>query len=517
VLEAWPFASTASPPARTAAVFPPIQDPIPPADSRGTGPNLPALLAATPASDEDGSGETARPVAARASEEPIAVPRKIRAAPVFSKVSSTLEWTLTRITAPVAVRLRLFRAADPRDEWKDTPVSSFFAGIRLHCQPLQPEVDRSVFGEPSGPGQIKYVVTGLPTGFFVVWIEMKGQGGLARDVLLDQDEVADLGPVQLVDRKVRIVVTDKETGRPVENAEVRQCAQVFVLGEARRTGQDGVLAWDHFVGTGVRVVKDGYCAADVRSRGEEIPVKLVRSKTLSISAPPGTDVFLQRPSFYARTGQNGAVLVPLPVEGRRSAHLWSYQPKDETWFVRPIVDGKLLTGAATLNVKVTAGGRPLAAGSLDLRGKDSENRHMFMTGIQNGAVTVPDIPAGRYGVVLRCCSQIHDNDHEYYPRDITVKAGKNTIAIDVPGATLSVQIAAKGGKPLRFQPVYYVVRGEDKGRSLRYRIKCNGRTDKDGKVTFTALPPVEGELRVSGWRGTKIKITPSPRMQIIQL
>jgi len=516
VLDAWPFGSPAPTAAKTARVPPPFQDPTPPTKAGEIPPAPPAFLAADAASERRGSGEGGPPDAVGTPDEPVAAPREARAAPLAPKAACTLQWTLTKVSAPVAVRLRLFRAADPRDEWKDTPVASFFAGIRLHSQPLEPEVDRSVAGEPSGPGRAKYVVTGLPAGFFVIWIQSEGQGGFVKSVRLDADEVADVGPVQLADRRARIVVSDKQTGRPVAGAKVRQRAQVFVLDEARQSGIDGTLAWDHFVGTGVRVEKEGYCPINVHARGEEIQVKLVRAKMCSVPVPPGAQVFTVRPPFHAVAGQANTVLLPVPVEGRQPSHLWIYQPKDESWRVRPIVDGKLLTGPATMTVKVTAGGKPLAAGNLALIGRDPENRHRLMTGIRNGAVTVPDIPPGRYSVELRCGPQIHDNDHEYYLPEIDVKKGKNAIAIDVPGATLSVQIAAKGGGPLRFEPVYYVVRGEDKKRGLHYRVKCDGRTDKDGKVTFTALPPVEGELRVGGSRET-IRITPSPKLQLVQL
>lgn len=518
VVEAWPFTPPSPPPVEKAAVTPPpMQDPTPAAEVRPVDRDLPAVVAAEAAPESDDTKEAPPPDAVSTPDEPVAAPREARAAPIPLPGECTLRWTLAKMTALSPVRLRLFRAADPRDEWKDTPVSSFFAGIRFHSQPLEPEVDRIVPGEPIGPGQAKYVVTGLPSDFFVIWIEVQGQGGIARDLRLDPAEVADLGSVRLVNLKVRIVVTDKKTGRPVAGAEVRQRAQVFVLGEARQTDIDGTLPWNHFVGTGVRVEKPGYCPINAHARGDEIEVKLVRANTSSIPVPPGVQVFTERPPFYAEAGQSGTVLLPLPVEGRQPSHLWFYQPKDETWRVRPIVDGKLLTGPATITMKVTAGGKPLAAGNLALIGRDPENRHRFMSGIKNGAVTVPDVPPGRYSVELRCCSQIHDNDHEYYPPEIEVKEGKNTIAFDLPGATLSVQIAAKGGKPFRFQQVYYVVRGEDKKREMHYRVKCDGRTDKDGKVTFHALPPVEGELRIGGWRGTQLKITPSPRLQIVQL
>jgi len=515
----WPFGSTTPPPDPRGGMLPPFveaEDPETRSDPRvgKSAIEAPDPAPANPSRLAESAGVASSPAEPHAVVQPSTV--------VLAKPAGTavLRFTISGEPVVTSVRLRLHAAADPRNEWKDTSVAAFFEGLRSLCMPLKPVVDRVVQGRMAGPVEVSFEATGLPEGPILIWIEAENRGGHVCHVRLDAGRALDLGTVALEGRTVRITVKDKPVGRPVEGAAVYCVHKIFILGALRRTDARGTLTWPHFAGTAVRVVGKGYAPGVARLKKDEAEVRLVPSRDLRIPASPGTWVFVEgRPqtSTHAVADASGVAQVVSP-EGGSMRLVWYYEPSTGRWRAGPLPDEKSSPGSGALEVKVTSGGKPLVAGSLALMFREGKKRILHIAGIQDGVVAFTDLPPMQYEAVLRCGPQIHDNDHEYYLPPFKVKAGKNVRTVALPDARLEVQIVEKGGKPLAFQVVYYRVRSLPGAPAWRYRIQCKGRTDAKGKVTFTSLPPVEGELRtMSGGKRIKIKITPTASRQIVQL
>lgn len=455
--------------------------------------------------------EAPKPAASQLPQRPVDVP-------VAAEPTAVLRFTINGAPVATSVRLRVYAAADPRDNWQDTSVVSFFDGLRAQCgHVLTAAVDRVVSGRITGTTSVAFEAGSLPAGPVLVWVETESRGGYAAYHQFDATAVNDLGEVKVLGRSVRVVVKDRESGQPVQGAEVRCVQQYHTLGDARRTDAQGTLVWPQFLGTAVQVSMSGYAPRVARLRGDSATVDLVVAANRQIRAPAGTWVFVQTRSarLYAVADARGIAVLPCP-KGESEGMAFFFDPKSGRWHAGPLPDGEPPVGLGSLTMKVASGGRPLAAGSIELTSTDPKLRLRRMVGIKDGIAVMHDLPVGGYRPVIRCGPQIHDNDHEFYLPEIGKKAGDQAESLVLPGGTLQVQIIEKSGVPCRFNAVYYYVRGEDKARGIRYKIKPKGRTDGDGRVTFSALPADPGELRI-GWRGEKVAISPGEGLQIVQL
>ncbi|MBN2492794.1 MAG: RNA polymerase sigma factor [Planctomycetes bacterium] len=509
-VEVWPFGPATPPPPNPVVAPPPVaQSDEPPASA--PPPVAPAAAASSP-----GALPAASPASA---EEPAPlVPRK--AAALEEEVppgTAVLRFAIAAEPAVTTVRLRLYSLADPRAEWHDTPVAMSFQGLRARCEAPEPSVDRVVPGRVGPAAPVAFEVTGVSAGPTLVWIEAGERGGHVRHLRLDSGERRDLGPVSLTDRNLRVTVVDRETRQPIPGAAVQCVHEVFAIGSSRQTDSHGSLAWPHFVGTAVRITKTGYTPAfeALAKEKDAVEVALAAAAEFPVSASPGTWVFVdtRRVLVFATADASGVAHLPL-AQGDQPDLAIFYEPAAGRWFAGPLRDGKLPSGPASLKVEVTAGGKPLAAGSLTLQFRDAGKPLLRIAGIINGIAEFPDLPLATCAPLLRCGPLFHDNDHEYHFPPLEVQGANTAVRLDVPGAELNVQIVDGSAAPRRFQTVFFSVRGEDPTRGLRFKILSKGRTNAEGKIVFRWLPPVEGLLRLES-KNTGIPITPAPRLQIV--
>ena len=381
---------------------------------------------------------------------------------------------------------------------------------------LDPAVDRVIPGQPDTLGKLRFEATNLPSGRFLVWLEARDQGEFVTHVRLDPGQKTDLGEVELAGRTVTITVTDRATGRPVVGARVQSVHGVFPLGPARTTDAQGKLTWPVLGGTHIRVESPHHVPSVVRlKKTNDVVVPLDGAKHTEVSAPPGTWVFVSvgRATLFTTADENGQAVLPLPAGGRPPLALF-FDPETGKWHGGFLQDGRLPSGPCSLRVEVKSGERALPAGSVSLTHRAGKMRILLVAGVKDGVAEFTNIPALSYAPEVRCGPQIHDNDHTYQLPELLLAPGNKPLRVELPGETLAVQVLTDHGSPLVFQKVTYQIRGQDEPRRLTYRISCIGRTDADGRVTFPALPPGQGQLRI---RDRTFPLAPSGEVQIVRL
>ena len=513
VLDLWPFHAARLPVREAAAVLPVAGEdkrvvPVPgetPAVVEPLRPHPVARAAApTPASSTPDTGDLAEPTAGAAVVLPSPGP------------CSELGWTFASGSNVASARLRLLAAADPRAEWQDTPVQEFFQGLKAQAGMLDPAVDRVIPAQPDTLGKLRFEATNLPSGRYLVWLEARDQGEFVTHVRLDPGRQTDLGEIKLVGRPVTITVTDGASGRPIAGARVQTVHDVFPLGPARNTDAEGKFLWPGFSGTHVRVESPHHVPSVVRlNEPNHVAVSLDAAKHTAISAPPGTWVFVSvgRAMLFTTADKNGQAVLSLPAGGRPPLALF-FDPGTEQWHGGLLQEGRLPTGPCSLRVEVKSGERALPAGSVSLTHRAGKMRILLVAGVKDGVAEFTNIPALSYAPEVRCGPQIHDNDHTYQLPELLLAPGNKPLRVELPGKKLAVQVLTDHGSPLAFQKVTYQIRGQDEPRRLTYRISCIGLTDAEGRVTFPALPPGQGQLRI---RDRTFPLAPSGEVQIVRL
>jgi len=399
-----------------------------------------------------------------------------------------VRWQTRHADLVTRLDVRLIVAESGREEWKDVPRSRFFAGLMSRSQALPPLWKGAVDPRRIEYGTRFYEVEGFPTGHYIIRLEDAARRFYVARVRVDRGRHADLGLLELEARSVRVRALDP-AGNPIPEAACRLLFEEWVLEESR-TAADGSVLFDPCPGTAVECRKQGFAAGrKAFGPSPEIVIELHAEALQAIAGPPGRWVF-RGPQFTGEVGADGLIHVARRVGNREFLFV---DPRDWSWRLAPYEDGKPVAGEAGCTFSVHAGGAPVAAGSIALRGAG----RLFASSLEKGTARFEGIPAGRYGVVFRYGEQVHDNDHEYRFPDVDLAPGGREFHYLVPDLCLRLRVLAPDRSGL-VVPVRIFGRGADEVSGAQAKIGSTGFTDHAGEVVFACLPRLLFMVSIQG-------------------
>jgi hypothetical protein len=445
-----------------------------------------------------------------------------------------LEWRLAGSESDPAPRnasVRLYRVTDPRIETMGTAWQEFFEGVMSSAGwPIAAISRHELVGEPVGDGSFAYRLSPVPAGELLFYIASQGGGDHARRISMPAGGSEDLGLIELSAAHLDIAVCDKSSGQPIVGGRSASSGWRDGVGEASVSDAYGMARMSGFVGTQVRASASGYHTADLSLVGADPSEERIRlglptncdrllllepADTWTLRLSPGTWVMIRsmhesgRSRAHARVvPESGELLVPVTDMGQ----IFCYDPMEQRYWSRPIRNKRPVMGKASIELHASGAVERLEWGSVSLRSRSRGLR--FVAGLHEGVARLDQIPVGHYSLVLRPGALVHDNDHEFWLKDLYLGTEKVVQRVRLPESELRIRVENGNGQPLAKQLVTLRMTVPETASFRRVRVSIQAMTDLSGELRFRWLPQGLCRVRVGA---SEFRLQCSSKLQTLTL